>query len=64
MFYGCSKLSSISMLATDISAHSCLSEWVKNVSSIGTFIKAKEMVSLPEGASGIPSGWLVKDYEE
>lgn len=64
MFYGCSKLSSISMLATDISAHSCLSEWVKNVSSIGTFIKAKEMVSLPEGASGIPSGWFVKDYEE
>jgi hypothetical protein len=47
------------MLATNASASNCLSNWVKNVASTGTFTKAKAMKSLPNGINGIPSGWTV-----
>ena len=47
------------MLATDISASSCLANWVSGVSSTGTFTKAASMTSLPTGINGIPSGWTV-----
>ena len=56
MFYNCTKLNYIKMLATDISATNCLSDWVNSVSSTGTFIKNAAMTSLPTGTSGIPSG--------
>ena len=59
MFQGCSKLNYIKMLATDISASYCLSNWVVGVSSIGTFVKNPSMTTLPSGTSGIPSGWTV-----
>lgn len=59
MFYGCTKLKTITMLATDISADNCLTQWVKSVSSTGTFTKNSAMSSLPTGDSGIPSGWTV-----
>ena len=49
------------MLATDISASSCLANWVSGVASTGTFTKATSMTSLPTGVSGIPSGWTVVD---
>ena len=53
------------MLATDISAGSCLNNWVYNVASSGTFVKNPAMNSLPTGTSGIPSGWtVVNDGEE
>jgi hypothetical protein len=61
MFYGCSKLNYIKMLATNISASNCLSNWVSNVSSTGTFVKNPAMASLPTGESGIPIGWTVVD---
>ena len=61
MFYKCSKLNYIKMLATNISASSCLSNWVKGVSSTGTFIKNAAMTSLPTGTNGIPSGWTVQN---
>ena len=64
MFSGCSSLSSITLLATDISESYCLDDWVRGVPETGTFVKAKEMNSLPEGESGIPVGWTVQDYEE
>lgn len=70
MFYGCSKLNYIKMLATDISASDCLFRWVRNVASIGTFIKNPAMTSLPTATSsndyaGIPNGWtVVNDGEE
>ena len=60
MFYGCNKLNSICMLATDISATSCLDNWVNGVASSGTFYK-KSGVTIPTGTSGIPSGWTVED---
>lgn len=62
MFSRCSKLNSITMLATDISASNCLNEWVSGVASTGTFTKAAEMTTLPTGTSGIPEGWTVVDY--
>ena len=62
MFFGCSSLNSITCLATDISAYLCTDEWLKNVAtSSGTFTKAKG-VEWPEGDSGIPEGWTVKEY--
>ena len=62
MFDGCTSLNSITMLATNISAMSCLTNWVRGVASTGTFTKAAEMTSLPTGTSGIPEGWTVVDY--
>lgn len=62
MFNKCSKLNAITMLATDISASKCLNGWVEGVASTGTFTKAAEMTSLPIGVSGIPEGWMVKNY--
>lgn len=70
MFRGCSKLNYIKMLATDISASSCLYNWVRDVSSTGTFVKNTAMTSLPTAASyndyrGIPSKWTIyNDGEE
>jgi hypothetical protein len=50
------------MLATNISASNCLSEWVDGVASSGTFVKNAAMTSLPNGDSGIPYRWTVEDY--
>ena len=61
MFKGCSKLNYIKMLATDISARRCLSNWVDGVASTGTFVKAVSMTTLPSGVSGIPNGWVVEN---
>ena len=67
MFEGCSNLNKITMLATNISAFSCLSGWVKGVASSGTFVKNATMTSLPTATSsnsysGIPNGWTVQNY--
>lgn len=61
MFTGCSKLEKVTMLATDISASRCLENWLAYVAASGTFYKSASMVTLPTGASGIPSGWTVQD---
>ena len=58
MFYGCTSLNYIKCLATNISAANCLSNWVYNVPSGGTFTK-KAGVSWSSGTNGIPSGWAV-----
>ena len=61
MFSGCTSLNSITCLATNISASSCTSSWLKNVAASGTFTKAASMTSWTTDASGIPSGWTVKN---
>ena len=61
MFYGCSALNEVTCLATDISASNCLTNWVKNVASTGTFRKASGMTDWTTGANGIPSGWTVEE---
>ena len=58
MFSNCTKLNYIKMLATDISASNCLSNWVSGVASTGTFVKNGNM-TLPTGVNGIPSGWTI-----
>lgn len=61
MFYGCRNLNKITMLATDISASSCLSGWVNGVAPSGTFFKHPLMSLLPNDENGIPKGWVVKN---
>ena len=64
MFYNCTSLNKITMLATDISASSCLDNWVYGVSSNGTFTKAASMEMLSTGESGIPVSWTVVNDED
>ena len=61
MFFGCNNLNYIKMLATDISATDCLTDWVYNVAANGTFVKAASMTTLPIGESGIPNGWTIQN---
>lgn len=56
MFQGCSSLNKIITYADDISATSCLSGWVTNVSSTGDFYNLGS-ATYPSGANGIPTGW-------
>lgn len=60
MFSGCSSLSFVRCLATDTSAYNCTYNWLRGVSSTGTFVKASG-VSWSSGNSGIPSGWTVEE---
>ncbi len=64
MFDGCSNLNSVTCLATDISAASCTSNWLRDVAQTGTFTKDQYMSSWTTGIDGIPSGWTVEDYIE
>ena len=59
MFNNCWELNYIKMLATDVSATDCLTDWVAAVASSGTFVKAAS-TTLPTGYSGIPDGWTVE----
>ena len=61
MFQSCSNLNYIKMLATDISASNCLTDWVWDVAASGTFVKNQSMTSLPTGDNGIPTGWSVQN---
>ena len=61
MFYGCTSLNYIKCLATDISANSSRANWVNNVSSSGTFVKAASMNGWTTGTAGIPEGWVVEN---
>ena len=63
MFAGCTNLNYIKMLATDISADSCLASWVDGVASTGTFVKHPD-TNLPTGYDGIPNGWAVETATE
>lgn len=71
MFEGCSSLNFVKCLATEFEVNpefgnteeDNVKDWLKGVSATGTFIKAKEMTKWLSGASGIPEGWMVEDYE-
>ena len=60
MFAGCTSLNYIKCLATDISASNCTNNWVYNVASTGTFVKAPSMTSWTTGINGIPTNWTVQ----
>ena len=60
MFFNCSNLTSITCLATNISATDATKGWVNGVSSSGTFTKASGVI-WPTGDDGIPNNWTVQD---
>lgn len=60
MFANCTNLNYVKMLATDISANSCLTNWVQNVASSGTFVKDAN-TTIQIGDSGIPQHWTVQN---
>ena len=60
MFRGCSKINYIKCLAENNIETRELTNWLYNVSSSGTFVKAAG-VTWPTGTSGIPSGWTVQE---
>ena len=60
MFQGCTSLNYIKCLATNVTSTYYTSNWVNNVSSTGTFIKAPN-ATWSTGTSGIPTGWTVQD---
>lgn len=63
MFEGCTQLSYIKCLATSgFTSNNCKADWVKNVSSSGTFVKDND-TSWSTGTSGIPTGWIVYNTE-
>lgn len=61
MFNLCNALRYTKCLATDISATGCVSNWLNQVSSTGTFVKNASMNNWPSGASGIPNNWTVEN---
>lgn len=63
MFYNCSSLSYITMLATDISATNCLATWVTNVASTGIFVKHINAQWNVVGVAGVPEGWTIIYYD-
>lgn len=60
MFSGCTNLNSITCLATGL-GYGSTSNWVSNVASTGTFIKAASMNNWTTGVNGIPENWTVVD---
>lgn len=65
MFDGCTSLNYIKCLATNISATSAVTNWVRNVAPTGTFVKNPSMNGWAiNNNSGIPIGWTVIDYYE
>ena len=61
MFTNCEKLNYVKAMFTDISAQDCLTKWLDNVSTAGTFVKN---ASATWANAGIPSGWIVQANTE
>lgn len=60
MFYYCFELNYIKMLATNISATNCLTNWVSWVASTGTFVKNAKATWNVVGVNGVPTGWIIQ----
>ena len=59
MFEGCTNLNYVKALFTQLYNDKAPYNWLKNVSSTGTFIKSKDATWTNEQA-GIPTGWTVQ----
>ena len=62
MFFDCGSLMNVTCLATDISATSCLSDWLKGASFVGTLHKNPLATSIWLPGTNIPDEWTVQDY--
>ena len=58
LFAFCNDFSSVTSYANNISATSCLENWMKSVKSSGTFHNLGT-ANYPRNASGVPSGWTI-----
>ena len=56
MFEGCNSLNYVKCLATNISGTDYTVDWLKTVSSTGTFVRVSN-TTWPSGNSGIPNNW-------
>lgn len=56
MFQDCTSLNNVTSYAQNISATSCLNNWLSNVAAEGTFNNVG-FATYTSGPSGIPSGW-------
>lgn len=61
MFEGCVNITSITCLATDVSAEGCTDYWVYGLHDQGTFYKDPSM-DWDTGYSKVPAGWKIVDY--
>lgn len=59
MFHGCNKLNYIKAMFTDAPSQTYTSNWVRDVSPTGTFVKNKDATWDYVGFYGIPEGWEV-----
>lgn len=60
MFDGCSSLNYVKCLATSGMGYHTTYNWLSNVSSSGTFVKASS-ATWERGADGIPTNWTVQN---
>lgn len=60
MFKNCNQLSSITCLATDLTALASTDAWVEGVKADGTFTKATSS-DWPRDINGIPANWTVNN---
>lgn len=60
MFEGCTKLNYIKALFTNTPSTSYTANWVKGVSSSGTFVKNANATWDVTGDNGVPAGWTVQ----
>ena len=61
VFQGCTKLNYVKCLATDTSATDCMTNWLNNVSSTGTFECDNKKYFTLDSPNGIPSGWTITE---
>lgn len=64
MFDGCTNLSYVKALFTSIVSTTYTQNWLRNVSSTGTFVKNINAQWNVTGANGIPSDWTVQTASE
>ena len=61
MFKGCTILNEITMLATDINATNCLTDWVNGVPATGGTFTMNADATYAPSEIGIPASWTVKN---
>ena len=61
MFSGCKKLNYVKCLATDTSATTCTTNWLSNVSQMGTFECDNKKYFTVDSPNGIPVGWSITE---
>ena len=64
MFQGCTRLNYIKALFTTTPSNTYTRDWVKGVSSTGTFVKNSAATWNVTGNNGVPTGWTVETASE